>query len=44
VTVDLALRRLVGVPLTTEFLLNLEGVGWNGDLHEMRNHSPADLV
>lgn len=34
--VDLALRRLVGVPLTTDFFLGLEGVGWEGDLAEMR--------
>jgi Arc/MetJ family transcription regulator len=34
--VDLALRRLVGTPLTREFLLSLEGVGWEGDLDEMR--------
>jgi Arc/MetJ family transcription regulator len=34
--VDLALRRLVGTPLTTEFVLGLEGVGWEGDLDEMR--------
>jgi Arc/MetJ family transcription regulator len=34
--VDLALRRLVGPPLSPEFLLGLEGVGWEGDLDEMR--------
>jgi Arc/MetJ family transcription regulator len=34
--VDLALRRLVGVPLTPDFALDLEGVGWVGDLDEMR--------
>lgn len=34
--VDLALRRLVGPPLTKEFLLGLEGAGWEGDLDEMR--------
>lgn len=34
--VDLALRRLVGVPLTSEFLLGLEGIGWGGDLTEIR--------
>ncbi|MCV7402199.1 type II toxin-antitoxin system VapB family antitoxin [Mycobacterium fragae] len=32
--VDLALRRLVGAPLSREFLLSLEGVGWAGDLDE----------
>jgi Arc/MetJ family transcription regulator len=34
--VDLALRRLVGTPLTAEFVLGLEGIGWEGDLDEMR--------
>ena len=34
--VDLALRRLVGPPLTREFLLGLEGMAWEGDLDEMR--------
>lgn len=34
--VDLALRRLVGPPLTDEFLLGLGGVGWDGDLDAMR--------
>lgn len=35
--VDLALRRLVGQPLTREFLLSLEGIGWDGDLNQMRD-------
>lgn len=39
--VDLALRRLVGVPLTKEFLLGLKGTGWGGDLDVMRNDPPA---
>ena len=34
--VDIALRRAVGAPLTKEFLLVLEGMGWEGDLDEMR--------
>ncbi|HWH30265.1 MAG TPA: type II toxin-antitoxin system VapB family antitoxin [Mycobacteriales bacterium] len=34
--VDLALRRLAGPRLTTEFLASLEGIGWDGDLDEMR--------
>jgi Arc/MetJ family transcription regulator len=34
--VDLALRRLVGPPVTKEFLLSLRGTGWAGDLDEMR--------
>ena len=39
--VNFALRRLVGVPLTKEFLLSLEGIGWGGDLDEMRNDPPT---
>lgn len=38
--VDLALRRLVGPPLTREFLLGLEGVGWEGDLDDLRSEQP----
>jgi Arc/MetJ family transcription regulator len=34
--VDLALRRLVGPPVTKEFLLSLRGMGWDGDLEDMR--------
>ena len=34
--VDLALRRLVGPRLSPEFLADLEGIGWDGDLDEMR--------
>lgn len=34
--VDLALRRLAGPRLTPSFLASLEGVGWDGDLEEMR--------
>ncbi|WP_433275654.1 type II toxin-antitoxin system VapB family antitoxin [Pseudonocardia xinjiangensis] len=34
--VDLALRRLVGPRLSPEFLEGLEGIGWEGDLDEMR--------
>jgi Arc/MetJ family transcription regulator len=41
--VDLALRRLVGAPLGREFLLGLEGVGWNGDLDQLRREQPDDL-
>ena len=39
--VDLALRRLVGLPLNREFLLGLEGVGWEGDLDDLRSEKPA---
>ena len=38
--VDLALRRLVGVPLTREFRLGLGGVGWDGDLDTLRREKP----
>ncbi len=38
--VDLALRRLVGSPLSREFLLGLEGVGWEGDLDDLRSDCP----
>jgi Arc/MetJ family transcription regulator len=41
--VDLALRRLVGVRLTSEFLLELEGVGWEGDLESLRREKPDEL-
>ena len=34
--VDLALRRLVGIELSPEFLADLEGIGWDGDLEELR--------
>lgn len=35
--VDLALRRLVGAPLSRDEALSLEGSGWTGDLDEMRH-------
>lgn len=38
--VDLALRWLVGSPLSREFLLGLEGVGWEGDLDDLRSDRP----
>jgi Arc/MetJ family transcription regulator len=41
--VDLALRRLVGEPLTSEFLLGLEGVGWDGDLERLRREKPDEF-
>jgi Arc/MetJ family transcription regulator len=34
--VALALRRLVGDPMTKEEALAMEGSGWEGDLDEMR--------
>lgn len=41
--VDLALRRLVGVPLSNDFLMGLEGIGWSGDLDEIRDDQPPAL-
>ncbi len=35
--VDLALRRLVGSPVSAEFLLGLGDMGWDGDLDAMRD-------
>ena len=35
--VDFALRRVVGTPLTKEFLLSTRGVGWGEDLDELRS-------
>ena len=34
--VDLALRRLVGEPLSREEAVALEGSGWEGNLEQMR--------
>jgi Arc/MetJ family transcription regulator len=34
--VDLALRRLVGEPMSREEVLATEGSGWGGDLAEVR--------
>lgn len=34
--VDLALRNLVGPRLSPEFFESLRGIGWDGDLDEMR--------
>jgi Arc/MetJ family transcription regulator len=39
--VDLALRRLVGEPMTREETLAAEGSGWAGDLTEVR--SPEEI-
>ena len=41
--VELALRRLVGVPLTREFLLSLEGIGWDADLADVRGERPDEF-
>ncbi len=34
--VDLALRRLVGEPMTRDEALGMEGSGWDADLGELR--------
>ncbi len=41
--VELALRRLVGIPLNPEFLLGLEGIGWDGELDGIRREQPDEL-
>jgi Arc/MetJ family transcription regulator len=38
--VDFALRRVAGSIATTEGLLSLEGLGWDGDLDAMRDQPP----
>lgn len=40
--VDLALRRLVGNPMSTEEMLAMRGRGWDGDLDAMRLNEHAD--
>ena len=39
--VDLALRRLVGEPMTRDEALAMEGRGWGGDLGELRGGDPV---
>lgn len=41
--VDLALRRLVGPPLSREAMLDLEGTGWDGDLDALRDDVVEDV-
>jgi len=40
--VDLALRRLVGEPLTRDEALALEGSGWVSDLADLRSTTPVE--
>jgi len=35
--IDLALRQAAGPPLTTEMILDVRGIGWDGDLDELRS-------
>ncbi|MHA6627797.1 type II toxin-antitoxin system VapB family antitoxin [Pseudonocardia sichuanensis] len=41
--VDPALRRLVGPRLSPEFFESLEGIGWDGDLDEMRESRVQEI-
>jgi Arc/MetJ family transcription regulator len=41
--VDLALRKLVGEPMSREEMLAMEGTGWDGDLDAMRSQEVPDL-
>jgi Arc/MetJ family transcription regulator len=42
--VDLALRRLVGEPLSLEDALAMGGTGWEADLDDLRSvDAPAEL-
>jgi Arc/MetJ family transcription regulator len=41
--VDLALRRLIGVSLKRDFLLSLEGIGWDGHLDDIRRDRPGEI-
>jgi Arc/MetJ family transcription regulator len=40
--VDLALRRLVGEPLTVDEARAMEGTGWGGDLDQLRRAEHVD--
>jgi Arc/MetJ family transcription regulator len=40
--VDLALRQVAGTPLTQEFLNSVHGMGWEGDLDELRQSQIFD--
>ncbi|HEX9175525.1 MAG TPA: hypothetical protein VF874_05315 [Mycobacterium sp.] len=39
----MALRRLMGVPLSRDFLLSREGAGWDGDLEDIRTKRPSEF-
>lgn len=41
--VDLALRRLLGEPMTRDEILALQGVGWSGDLERSRQAESDEL-
>ena len=41
--VDMALRRLLGEPMTRDEILALQGVGWSGDLERSRRAESDEL-
>ena len=41
--VDLALRRLLGEPMTRDEILALQGVGWSGDAEAVRRAEHGEL-
>jgi Arc/MetJ family transcription regulator len=42
--VDLALRRMLGEPMTRDEILAMQGVGWSGDLEGSRRAEAAELT
>ncbi len=42
--VDLALRELVGEPMTREEALAMRGAGWDGDLDEIRSRQTIEEI
>jgi Arc/MetJ family transcription regulator len=42
--VDLALRRLLGEPMSRDEILAMQGVGWSGDLEGIRGAESAELA
>ena len=42
--VDMALRRLLGEPMTRDEVLALQGVGWSGDLETSRRAEAGELT
>jgi Arc/MetJ family transcription regulator len=40
--VELALRRLLATGVDADFIRSLEGIGWDGDLDEMRSADPVE--
>lgn len=42
--VDLALRRLLGEPMTRDEMLAMQGYGWGGDLDGLRSAEDEELT